>query len=88
MDDYPFINEIDAKRAASKLPLLIREIARRTDDGGNTMRAEVLLQKDEFTRRRQVLPIQDCDIWRAGAAPFAIGSQQCFKQSLDRRELT
>src|SRR6266446_346145 len=26
VDDYPFINEIDAKRAASKLPLLILEI--------------------------------------------------------------
>ena len=28
VDDYPFINEIDAKRAASKLPLLILEIVR------------------------------------------------------------
>ena len=40
VDDYPLINEIDAKRAASKLPLLILEIVRRTYDSWNTMRGE------------------------------------------------
>ena len=74
VDDDPFINEIDAKRAASKLPLLILEIFRRTYDGGNVVRAEMLLQKDELTRRRQVLPIEDCDIWHAAAAPFAVST--------------
>ena len=38
VNDYPFVNEIDAKRAASKLPLLILEVARRTDDRGNQIR--------------------------------------------------
>ena len=88
VDDYPLINEIDAKRAASKLPLLILEIVRRTYDSWNTMRAEILLQKDEFTRRRQILPIQDRNVRHAGAAPFAISTQQRFEQSFDRRELT
>ena len=89
VDDYPFINEIDAKRAASKLPLLILEIFRRTYDGGNVVRvrAEMLLQKDELTRRRQVLPIEDCDIWHTVAAPFVISTQQRFEQRFNRREL-
>ena len=52
MDDYPLVNEIDAKRAASKLPLLILEIVRRTDEGGNTSRAEMFLQKNKFVRER------------------------------------
>ncbi len=81
VDDYPFINEIDAKRAASKLPLLILEILRRTYDGGNAVRAEMLLQKNELTRRRQVFPIQDRNVRHAGAAPFAISTQQRFEQS-------
>ena len=45
VDDDPFINKIDAKRAASKLPLLILEIVRRTYDSGNPARAEMLLQE-------------------------------------------
>src|SRR4030095_2789224 len=55
VNDYSFIDEIDAKRAASKLPLLILKIVRRTDDRGNTVRAEMLLQKNKFTRSRQVV---------------------------------
>ena len=35
VNDYPFVNEIDAKRAAAKLPLLVLKIIRRTDDGRN-----------------------------------------------------
>jgi hypothetical protein len=88
VDDHSLVNEIDAKRAASKLPLLILEILRRTYDRGNAVRAEMLLQKDELTRRRQILPIQDCDVWHAAAAPFAIRTQQCFEQRFNRRELT
>src|SRR5437870_558125 len=88
VDDHSLVNEIDAKRAASKLPLLILEILGRTDDGGNTVRAEMLLQKNELTRRRQVLPVHDRNIRRPGAAPFAIGTQQRLEQSLDWRELT
>src|SRR5438477_10318348 len=53
VNDYPFVNEIDAKRAASKLPLLILEVARRTDDRGNAVCAETISQKNEFTRGRQ-----------------------------------
>ena len=81
VDDYPFINEIDAKRAASKSPLLILEILRRTYDSGNAVRAEMLSQKNELTRRRQVLPIQDRDGRHARAAPFVRSTQQRFEQS-------
>src|SRR5205814_5681781 len=79
VNDYPFVNEIDAKRAASKLPLLILEVARRTDDRGNAVCAETISQKNEFTRGRQVLPIEDRNVRHASAAPFAVSTQQRFK---------
>src|SRR4030095_11812206 len=88
VDDHSLVDQINAKRAASKLTLLILEVVRRTDDGGNPVRAEMLLQKNELTRRRQVLPIQDRNVRHAGAAPFAISTQQRFKQSFDWGELT
>src|SRR6516162_6180553 len=47
VDDHSLVNEIDAKRAASKLPLLILEIVRRTNDGRNTVCAEMFFQKNE-----------------------------------------
>ena len=71
VNDHSLVNQIDAKRAASKLPLLILEIVRRTYDSGNAVRAEMLLQKNKFTRGRQILPIQDRNVRHAGAAPFA-----------------
>jgi len=74
VDDNSLINEIDAKRAVSQLPLLILEILGRTYDGGNAVRAEMLLQKDELTRRRQILPIHDRNVRHARAAPFAISN--------------
>src|SRR5207249_5594430 len=88
VNDHPLVNEIDAKRAAPQLPLLILEVVRRTYDSGNAVRAEMLLQKNELTRRRQVLPIQDRNVRHAGGAPFAVSTQQRFEQSFDWGELT
>ncbi len=79
VDDHSLVNQIDAKRAASKLSLLILEIVRRTYDSGNTLRAEMLLQKNELTRGRQVFPIQDRNVRRAGAAHSRYSTQQRFK---------
>src|SRR5215510_14392082 len=46
VDDHSLVNEIDGKRAASKLPILIFENVGRTNDGGNTMLGKILLQKN------------------------------------------
>jgi hypothetical protein len=87
VNNHSLVNQIDTKRAASKCPLLILQILRRTYDGGNAVRAEMLLQKNELTRRRQVFPIQDRNVRHAGAAPFAKSAQQRFQQHFNRREL-
>src|SRR5215468_3206894 len=88
VDDHSLVNEIDTKAVAPKLPLLILEIVRRTDDGANILSAEMLLEKNELTRRRQILPIDDSYVRHVGATPFSVSTQQRFEKSFDRRELT
>src|SRR4029453_7220839 len=88
VNNYSLVNEIDAKCAASKLPWLILQIVGRTNDGGNAVRAEMLLQKDELTLRRQVFPIKNRNVRHAAAAPFAINTQQGSEEVFNRRELT
>src|SRR2546427_12161539 len=68
VDDYSFIDQIDPKDTGPQLTTPVFKIIWRADDGGNTMRCEVILQQNEFARCRQVLPIENRDIGHSRTA--------------------
>ena len=85
MDENAFVNEVDMKVAAPEFAALpVVEIVRRTDNGANAMRGEVIAQENEFIRGRQIFPIENGDVRRAHAAPFAVTCKQGVEQSFDR----
>jgi hypothetical protein len=55
VDEYSFVNKIDAEDAASQIAGPVFEIVWRTDDGGNTMRGEMILQENEFVELHSLM---------------------------------
>jgi len=83
VNDYSFVDEIDFKITTAQPAAIVFQFVRRADDGGNAMRREVISQQNKFVRCRQILPIENRNVRRPGAVPFAVSTQQRFVQPVD-----
>jgi hypothetical protein len=83
VDDYPFVDEIDFKITAAQPATIVFQFVRRTDDRAHAMSLEMISQQNKFVRCRQILPIENRNVRRPGAVPFAVSTQQRFKQPFD-----
>src|ERR1700724_1014654 len=88
VNDDSLINQIDLKIPTPQFSRAIFQLVRRTNGRAhNTMGGEMIPEQDKFVRCREIFPIQNCNIWCAAPAPFAVSREQSLEQFLDRREL-